>query len=121
LNEKGTNEHQRYLIQTGPQDSGDFNNDGMSDVLWRHDSGQVYIWEMMNGFQTKAEGAVAHAAVTNDWHIQGIGEFNGDFESDILWRHDSGQVYFWEMDGVQIKAEGAIAHAAVPNDWHIQA
>src|SRR6266542_3776884 len=35
----------------------------------------------------------------NDWHIQGTGDFNGDGNSDVLWRHDSGQVYFWQMDG----------------------
>jgi Ca2+-binding RTX toxin-like protein len=99
--------------------SGDFNGDGNSDVLWRHDSGQVYIWEM-DGLQVKAEGTVAHAPVTNDWHVQGIGDFNADDNSDVLWRHDSGQVYIWEMDGLGTKAEGTIAHAAVPNDWHVQ-
>jgi FG-GAP-like repeat/RTX calcium-binding nonapeptide repeat (4 copies) len=109
-----------FALTTGPQDSSDFNNDSTSDVLWRHDTGLVYIWEMMNGFQTNAEGVVAHAAVTNDWHIQGIGDFNGDLDGDILWRHDSGQVYFWEMNGLQTEGEGGVTHAAVPNDWHIE-
>src|SRR6266542_2721471 len=65
----------------------DFNGDGKSGVLWRHDSGQVYFWEM-DGLGIKAEGGVAHAAVPNDWHIQGVGDFDGDAKSDILWRHD---------------------------------
>jgi microcystin-dependent protein len=47
-------------------------------------------------------------------------DFNGDFNSDILWRHDNGQVYFWEMDGLGVKAEGVVAHAPVPNAWHIE-
>jgi hypothetical protein len=38
---------------------------------------------------------------------------------DILWRHDSGQVYIWEMNGLGITAEGSVAHAPVPGDWHI--
>jgi hypothetical protein len=67
------------------------------------------------------EATVAHAPVTNDWHVQSIGDFNDDDNSDILWRHDSGQVYIWEMNGLQIKAEGTVAPAAVPNDWHISA
>jgi hypothetical protein len=99
--------------------SHDFDGDGKSGVLWRHDSGQVYFWEM-DGLGIKAEGGVAHAPVPNDWHIQDIGDFNGDGKSDLLWRQDSGQVYLWEMDGLQIKAEGAPAHALVPNDWHIE-
>ncbi len=97
----------------------DVDNDGKSDVLWRHDSGQVYFWEM-DGLGIKAEGSAAHAAVPNDWHIQGVGDFDGDGKSDLLWRHDSGQVYIWEMDGLNIKAEGTIAHAPVPNDWHVE-
>jgi hypothetical protein len=99
--------------------SHDFDGDGKSGVLWRHDSGQVYFWEM-NGLGIKNEGGVAHAPVPNDWHIQGAGDFDGDGNNDILWRHDSGQVYFWEMNGVAIKAEGGVAHAPVPNDWHVQ-
>jgi serralysin len=103
------------------QESGNFNGDtdANGDVLWRHDTGQVYIWEM-DGLQTKAEGTIVHAAVPNDWHIQGIGDFDGDLDSDLVWRHDSGTVYFWEMNGLQVKTEGTIVHAAVPNDWHIQ-
>jgi FG-GAP-like repeat len=99
--------------------SHDFDGDGKSGVLWRHDSGQVYFWEM-DGLGTKSEGSVAHAPVPNDWHIQGAGDFDGDGNNDILWRHDSGQVYFWEMNGLGISAEGAAAHALVPNEWHIQ-
>jgi hypothetical protein len=111
-------------IDTGPpappvRGTGDYNGDGYSDILWRHDSGQVYFWEM-NGLQIQMEGGVAHASVPNDWHIQTSGDFDADGNSDVLWRHDSGQVYFWEMNGLQIKAEGAAAHAPVPNDWHIQ-
>ena len=101
------------------QESGDYNGDGNSDVLWRNDSGQVYVWEM-NGLQIQTEGSVVHAAVPNDWHIQASGDFDADSKSDLFWRHDSGQVYLWEMNGLQIKAEGGVTHAAVPNDWHIQ-
>src|SRR5258705_226534 len=92
-----------------PERLHDFNGDFNSDILWRHDSGQVYIWEM-NGLGIKAEGSVVHAAVPNDYHIQGVGDFDGDGKSDILWRHDSGQVYIWEMVGLNVKAEGIVAH-----------
>jgi hypothetical protein len=101
------------------QGTGDFNGDGHSDILWRHDGGQVYIWEM-DGLGIKAEGSVVHAAVPNDYHILGLGDFDGDGKNDILWRHDSGQVYIWEMNGLQVKAEGTVMHAPVGNDWHVE-
>jgi hypothetical protein len=47
-------------------------------------------------------------------------DFNDDNSSDILWRNDSGQVYFWNMNGTAINSEGGAAHAIVPTDWHIQ-
>jgi hypothetical protein len=75
----------------------------------------------MDGLGVKTEGTIAHAGVPNDWHIQDVADFDGDGKTDILWRHDSGQLYLWEMNGLQVKAEGAIAHAGVPTDWHIQA
>jgi glucose/arabinose dehydrogenase len=106
------------LSGLGPVHS-DFSGDSTSDLLWRHDSGQLYFWNM-NGLQTNTEGGPAHAPVPNDWHVQGSADFDGDGNSDVLWRHDTGPVYFWEMDGLQVKAEGAPAHAPVPNDWHIQ-
>jgi microcystin-dependent protein len=102
-----------------PERLHDFNGDFNSDILWRHDSGQVYFWEM-DGLGVKAEGTVAHAAVPNVWHIEGTGDFDADISSDILWRHDNGQVYVWEMSGLNIKAEGTIVHAAVPNTFHVE-
>jgi uncharacterized repeat protein (TIGR01451 family) len=97
----------------------DFNADGGSDVAWRNDSGQVYLWEMNGLLQPKSEGSVAQS-VTSDWHIQASGDFDGDGSSDILWRDDSGSVYFWEMNGLQIKDQGSPSHALVTNDWHIE-
>src|SRR6266540_3726947 len=72
----GSNNVTVLLSPNAPADH-DFNGDGNSDVLWRHDSGQVYFWEM-DGLGVKAEGSVAHAPVPNDWHIQGAGDFDGD-------------------------------------------
>jgi hypothetical protein len=58
--------------------------------------------------------------MTSIWRARDVShDFDGDGKSGVLWRHDSGQVYFWEMNGLQITAEGAVSHAAVPGDWHI--
>jgi FG-GAP repeat len=57
--------------------------------------------------QVKEEGTVVHAGVPNDWHVQGVGDFNGDGNSDVLWRQDgSGQVYVWEMNEAMLQSTG---------------
>ena len=53
----------------------------------------------------------------NDWHIVGIGDFNGDGNDDILWRNDSGVVVEWQMNGSQVLSAQAVSGAGP--DWHI--
>jgi hypothetical protein len=33
------------------------------------------------------------------WKVAGVGDFNGDGRSDILWRNDDGTVAEWQMNG----------------------
>jgi len=65
------------------QNTGDFNGDGVSDILWRNDNGDTVIWQM-SGDHLKT--AIDLGVVTNDWHILASGDYNGDGTSDILWR-----------------------------------
>jgi hypothetical protein len=62
--------------------------------------------------------AVGGAAVSADWHIGGVADFNGDGKSDILWRNNSGAVAEWNMNGTAIASAGAVAGGAVLTaDW----
>ena len=49
-------------------ETGDFNGDGMSDILWRDTSGNTAIWFMNGATPTGASLGV----VSNDWTIQGL-------------------------------------------------
>ena len=73
----------------------DFNGDGRSDILWRHDSGVTVDW-----LSTANGGMVDNSANLwsnpgTQWQVAGIGDFNGDGRDDILWRHDSGVTVDW--------------------------
>ena len=101
---------------------GDFDGDGLGDILWRNTStGQVVIW-FIEGTQLVA-GGPAGGADPNDWEIVGVGDFDGLASTatptaDILWRHTStGQTVIWLMDGTQRIGEGS--PASVGQIWQI--
>ncbi|MFC0626018.1 right-handed parallel beta-helix repeat-containing protein [Kribbella deserti] len=87
--------------------TGDFNDDGRSDLLWRHGNGQLVIWfagESGNSAkvswnnETDTNGAPADDPAPNlAWQVKGVADFDGDGFSDILWRHEGGQVAIWFM------------------------
>jgi hypothetical protein len=62
---------------------GDFNGDGYSDILWRHDGGHVSIWYMEHAMHV---GEACCGWRSSDWQIQGVADFNADGQADILWR-----------------------------------
>jgi hypothetical protein len=102
---------------------GDFNGDGNADVLWRNTSGALSEWQM-NGTAIAASGFItlqgAVVAPDASWHIIQIGDFNGDAQSDILWRNDSGVVTEWQMKGSQIIGTTMPAAGGLDGSWHDQ-
>jgi hypothetical protein len=51
--------------------TGDFNGDGMSDILWQDTSGNVAIWEM-NGTTVANASRAFVANVPGQWSIQNL-------------------------------------------------
>jgi hypothetical protein len=94
----------------------DFNGDNKSDILWRNDNGDMYLWQM-DGTAIPSYGYIARG-VTSDWKVAGTDDFNGDNKSDILWRNDNGDMYLWQMDGTAIPSYGYIARG-VTSDWKV--
>ncbi len=74
---------------------GDFNGDGRDDVLWHSDTGRVTNWlaQVTGGFVGNFVNADGQAGT--DWHVVGVGDFNGDGRDDVLWRNDDGSVTNW--------------------------
>ena len=101
-----------YTSTTGlqVQGIGDFNGDGKSDILWRDAvTGDTSIWFMNGAAVTSVANTTFKAGTytsTTGWQVQGIGDFNGDGKSDILWRDAvTGKTYIWFMNG-SVKAGG---------------
>ena len=67
--------------------TGDFNDDGKSDIVLQNSNGSVAVWEM-NGGQISQSGVVANPGPS--WHVEGTGDFNGDGKSDIVLQNSNG-------------------------------
>jgi hypothetical protein len=73
----------------------DFNGDGRSDLVWRHDNGAFTNWlgQASGGFVSNDANAFRN--LPTSWHVAGTGDFNGDGRDDVLWRNGNGALTNW--------------------------
>jgi subtilisin-like proprotein convertase family protein len=85
-------------LQLTLANKGDFDGDGRTDFLWRHDgTGNNVLW-YLDGVTLREVGLPPPVADVN-WKIVGTDDFNGDNRMDILWRHAvSGEMVVWFME-----------------------
>ena len=79
---------------------GDFNGDGIPDLLFQNtNTGQLSVW-FMNGAAAPQGGSFVSPAQSAAWHAVSDGDFNGDGKPDILFQNSStGQLAIWLMNG----------------------
>lgn len=88
------------LTLIDPAVDGDFNGDGLSDILFQDNNGSLAVW-FMDGAKLQA-GRFLNPIRVGDkkWRVAGLGDFNQDGSEDILFQHDRGTLSVWFMDGV---------------------
>jgi hypothetical protein len=104
--------------------TGDFNNDGNTDILWRYNGpgGMNVVW-LMNGTNYLVAMELIPVADLN-WQIVGTGDFNNDGNTDILWRYNGnfygtdGFTWIWYMDGTNVIG-GAQVLSVSDLNWQI--
>ena len=72
---------------------GDYNGDGLSDLLLRDGDGVVYGLLTNGVYSSYYYGRMGAA-----WSLKGSGDFNGDGTSDLLWQKSDGTVQIWQMN-----------------------
>jgi hypothetical protein len=109
-----------YLLDTGYNiaGTGDYNGDGISDVLWRSSfNGDVFEWlGQSNGVFVNNLSAVYQLSI--EYQVAANGDFNGDGRSDVLWRSSvTGNVIQWLGQTNGTFANNAAAAFQMGTDW----
>ena len=105
-----------FLTGSTPPPVGDFDRDGKPDLLWRHQAlGSLYAWFMVDGKMTSGAYLQPERAESGSLQIQGLGDFNRDTHTDLLWQdRQTGTLTAWLMNGTTRLSTVAIAPIALP-------
>ena len=98
---------------------GHFNkaSDSKSDILWRNIStGANEVW-LMDQFTILSQ--IALPAADLNWQMIGVGDFNGDGHSDLLWRKNTGHNVIWLMNGTTVRPESGNIYTVADFNWKI--
>ena len=100
--------------------TGDFNGDGWDDILWKNDSNVITDWlGTGQGSFTMNSGTFVFG-VPVEWHIVGVGDFDGDNRDDLLWMNNDGVLTDWlgQADGSFTPNSNNFV-VGVPAGWHV--
>ena len=98
----------------------DFNGDGRSDILWRHDDGRMTDWLSTANGGYLPNSANISTSVATEWQIAGVGDFNGDGRDDIMWRNNDGRITNWLGTASGGFSDNvANAYNGVSTDWQV--
>jgi hypothetical protein len=92
---------------------------GWSDLIWRNTNGTIARW-ILNGVNQVSGLSVGPGNVADtNWQIVGVGDFNADGESDIVWQHTNGSFAVWLMRGPALLEGRFFTPGQVAPAWHI--
>ena len=90
-------------------ETGDFNGDGHSDILFKQENGNHNIWLMD---ETGKIGQIFVGKST--WTVEGVADFNDDNNTDILFKQDNGAYNIWLIDET---GKIGISYIGIRNNW----
>ena len=104
---------------------GDFNGDGMADILLRNTNGSLEEW-LMNGSQIESAQAITSqgqpVSLGSSWALAAVGDFSGDGKADLMWRNSNGAFAEWTMNGAAIASSSSVTsqgQPVSPTAWHV--
>jgi len=111
--------------------SGDFNNDGVPDILWHNGvTGATDIWHMNvlnRPRRFRRIDAVSLKSSLNFWdgtnmRLVGTNDFNRDGKLDLVWHNvATGKVTVWFMNDTTFIGSGAVSRTLPPGQAEVEA
>lgn len=100
--------------------TGDFNNDGKTDILFQHDDGTLAVWYMDGIKLSSATLLKPDRPGEREWRVVGTGDLNSDGKTDLIFQHEDGTLGYWQLDGVKLVQSG-LFNPFHPRDkrWHV--
>jgi hypothetical protein len=99
-------------------DVGDFNGDGMWDLLWNvSGKSMMSVW-LMAGTDVLLPGPLIPGPPGADWHVAWAADFNGDGLSDARWDNAATQeTAIWLMAGTELSLAGPAFPGPLGAGW----
>jgi hypothetical protein len=106
----GTNRVEKFKINNGkaPNPSwrlfgfGDMDRDGQKDYVWQNPSGATALWLMDGQNPAQSIPVLDGNKIEARWRVVGVGDFNHDRQSDIVFQTGAGALRAWMMDGSEV-------------------
>ena len=91
-----------------------------SDILWRNNDGTMRDWLAQSTAASPATSPHLDAQSGSDWHVAGIGDYNGDTIDDIILQNRNGTVAEWlgQTDG-NLTVNAAV-NVNPGTSWHVE-
>ena len=99
-------------------DTGDFNADGVDDLLWNNaDSGKSAVW-LMASTEVLLPGAPVSGPPGDAWNAAWAADFNADGMADVRWYNDeTHESAIFLMAGTELLLPGPVFPGPSGNGW----
>lgn len=115
-----------YLVPSNAGDtnwrivgSGDFNGDGLEDLVFQHTDGTLAVWFMKGIAMQSAVLINPKNPGDRNWIVVATGDLNKDGQTDLLFQHTDGTLAVWFMNGINLASASLISPSQPGNGWKV--